>query len=151
MLSLLTSIIIQKIAVYDAFWDLGNMLFGPRIASWRTFLDHMILVSLSQRRSRYENFWRTSDIMRAKKPHSFDGFSQRWRYNVIEDLCLRVSGLSILQLRALLKLISMYVRVCYQYVRTCVSICRSMQNACMSVQCVCMYNVYVCAADNLPC
>ena len=55
----------------------------------------MILVSLSQRRSRYENFWRTSDIMRANKPHSLDGFCKRWRYNVIEDLCLRVSALEL--------------------------------------------------------
>lgn len=67
--------------------------------------------------------------MRAKKPHSLNGFCQRWRYNVIEDLCIRVSALSTLKLRALLKLISMYVRVCNTYVSVC-----TQQYACMYVQ-----------------
>jgi hypothetical protein len=94
----------------------------------------MILVSLSQGKSRYDNFWRTSDIMRAKKPHSFDGFCKRWRYNVIEDLCLWVSALSILQLRALLKLTAQSV-ICTYVVRMCSTYVDVLQPyACMYVQ-----------------
>ena len=61
--------------------DLGKMLFGPRTALWKAFLDHMIWVSLAQRKSRYEYFWMTSDINRTRRQHSISGTSKRWWHN----------------------------------------------------------------------